>query len=152
MNNEKPIKDLSPPLSTSTSISLSPPPPTYLNEQISPSSSLSSSSYTNSTKSSSSNTNSENKSSESSKSSERSFSLSTENNNKINNDNVKHESFSTQFMIPQEVVNKKLNKINDKTEHISFGKKLKRFLSISGTYKRQTESEKFDTLKKKIYS
>ena len=132
-------------------MSLSPPPPSYNPQSVnqlslSPSSSLSSSSYANSSKSSSSACENSSNKSENSKVSEKSFSFS------INNE--QGCKFKTILPSINDIKNNKSNKkiINEKSEHVSFGKKLKRFLSLnSGSYKRQTENEKFDTLKKKIF-
>lgn len=162
------LKELSPPLSTSTSISLSPPPPPFNPHQhhhhqsqtnanqlsMSPSSSLSSSSYANSSKTSSSSASSSpceclSEKSESTKSFERSFSLS------ISNSNQTACSQNLTISTNNQDFNKNLiSKKAEKNEPMSFGKKLKRFLSInSGSNKKSTnnDSERFDTIKKKLF-
>ena len=165
------LKDISPPLSTSTSISLSPPPPSYnltssdTNKilSISPSSSLSSSSYANSCKSSTESTNSANlcenssEKSEGSKLSDRSLSIMIENSNRTTFSESDFSNNKFAIVLPEDEEideeRKPSTSTSEKTEHVSFGKKLKRFLSINtGSFKhRNTENDRFFSLKKKFF-
>lgn len=163
LTDEK-LKDISPPLSTSTSISLSPPPPSYNLQNtnkvlsMSPSSSLSSSSYANSCKSSTESTTSanlcENSKSDGSKMSDRSLSIMIENSNRTTFSESDFSNNKFAIVMPEEMDEDKkpCASTSEKTEHISFGKKLKRFLSINtGSFKRNTENDRFFSLKKKLF-
>ena len=92
--------------------------------------------------------------SESSKLSDRSLSLMIENSNRTTFSESDFSNNKFAIVLPQEMEeeSKNIASQSEKTEHISFGKKLKRFLSINtGTFKRHSESDRFNSLKKKLF-